>query len=127
MNLAFHMSVGWMDLKIGLLNNVLRFIDIFIIKTITFASFMLKPKTENFKVKVMLYKLEAVSNKVTSRCHASIRIGKTSNIKMEKNYISRQHPNSKRTLHSSTLKYKLIISLFIWIKLQDFMRKRKQS
>lgn len=35
---------------------------------------MLKPKTHLFKVKVMLNKLEAVNNKVASRCHAYLKI-----------------------------------------------------
>lgn len=88
---------------------------------------MLKPKTENYRVKVMLYKLEAVSNKVTSRCHASIKIGTTSVMQMENNYFSQQHPNLKKTSHSSTQKSKLIISPFISTKLQGFMKIRRQS
>ena len=36
---------------------------------------MIKPKTQQFKVKVMLIKLEAVNNRASTRCHASIKIG----------------------------------------------------
>jgi len=74
----------------------------------------------------MLYKLEAVSNKVMSRCHASIKIGTKSNIKMEKKCISPQHPNSKKMLHSSTPKYKLIISQFTSMKSLGFMKTKRR-
>lgn len=45
---------------------------------------MLKPKTHLFKVKVMLNKLEAVNNKVASRCHASLKICTSFTIKKMK-------------------------------------------
>jgi hypothetical protein len=35
---------------------------------------MLKPKTHSFRLKVLLSKIEAVSNKVASRCHAFLRL-----------------------------------------------------
>lgn len=58
---------------------------------------MLKPKSENFKVKVMLYKLDAVSNKVISRCHASIKIGKSLFTQTAKNFFSQQRLSSRKT------------------------------
>jgi len=51
---------------------------------------MIKPKTQNFRVKVMLIKLEAVNNRVSTRCHASLVIGITSIMQMGMNNISKQ-------------------------------------
>ena len=36
---------------------------------------MIKPRTQQFKVKVMLIKLEAVNNRVATRCHAALQVG----------------------------------------------------
>jgi hypothetical protein len=54
---------------------------------------MFKPRTQNFKVKVMLIKLEAAGNKVSTRCHASLTIGISLFIQTEMSSISKSSPS----------------------------------
>ena len=51
---------------------------------------MIKPRTQTFKVKVMLIKLEAVNNRVATRCHASLKLGTVSPTQTAKNSSSKQ-------------------------------------
>ena len=77
---------------------------------------MIKPKSQSYKVKVMLIKLEAVTNRVATRCQASIKIGTYFAIKTGINYSSRLLPNSRRMLLSLTVKLNSNTSLFRLIK-----------
>lgn len=54
---------------------------------------MIKPKTQSYRVKVMLIKLEAVTNRVATRCYASLKIGTSQPIQMEKNNPSKPIQN----------------------------------
>jgi len=83
---------------------------------------MIKPKSHLFKVKVMLNKLEAVNNKVASRCHAILKIGTIITMQTMMNFTLRPRPNSRRTWLSSTVKSSTIIIHFITIRLQGYTK-----
>ena len=65
---------------------------------------MIKPKTQQFRLKFMLIKLEAVINRVSTRCHASLKIGTPHPIQTMNNLSSKPLPNSKKIQHSLTAK-----------------------
>ena len=65
---------------------------------------MIKPKSQSYKVKVMLIKLEAVTNRVATRCQASLKIGTTSPTQTVNNNSSKLLLNSGKMLPSSTAK-----------------------
>ena len=65
---------------------------------------MIKPKTQQFRLKFMLIKLEAVINRVSTRCHASLKIGTSHPIQTMNSSFSKLPPNSRKIQHSSTVK-----------------------
>lgn len=83
---------------------------------------MLKPKTHLFKVKVMLNKLEAVNNKVASRCHAYLKICKSFLKKKTKRSFSRYLLNSRKTSQYLIARSNIKIIPSIMMNLQDYMK-----
>ena len=86
---------------------------------------MLKPKTQAFRLKVMLNKLEAVSNKVVSRCIATFKIGTSSPTQTAKIQSSKPPPNSGKTQPYSTAKSSSTTSPSTSTKLRDCTRTNK--
>lgn len=68
---------------------------------------MLKPKNHLFKVKIMINKLEAINNKVSSRCLATLQIGTTTpNIDNESiHFQNTPQFNKNVALFNSELEY----------------------
>ena len=83
---------------------------------------MLKPKNHLFKVKVMLSKLEAVNNKVASRCHAYLKICTSFSNKKTKRLISRYLLNSRKMLQYLIARLNIKITPSIMMNLQDYMK-----
>jgi hypothetical protein len=59
---------------------------------------MLKPHTHTFKIKFHLIKLEAVNNKVSTRCHAYIRICISNHILENEDIYFKATPELKKNV-----------------------------
>lgn len=65
---------------------------------------MIKPRTQNFRMKVMLIKLEAVNNRVATRCHATIMIGTIEITQTVMSKVSKPILSSRKMSLSLTVK-----------------------